>query len=262
VLKNMAHTWKSALVLGLLGVAVTVGCTVETTSGDDDGGESGEGASGGSAGSSGKSTAGTSSGGKSSGGTSGSSSGGKAGSGTAGTSSSGTGGEAGSGDSGAPSTGGSAGAGTSGSGGEGGAEVDPETIPECDPDSGDLDNTPFPDCEPLDPENECEACIQTSCCEESKACFGFDPGNVCGWGGPDATETSPGDGEITCYQECIFDYVDENGFCDTDGEDECIGKCMTSELSCGQIGNQTQDLAGCMWSNCATECFGTDSCGG
>ena len=251
----MAHTWKSALVLGLLGAAVTIGCTVETTSDDDDGGDSGEGASGGTSGSAGKSTAGTSSGGKSSGGSSGSSgsgSGGKAGSGSAGTSSSGTAGE-----SGAPSTGGT----SSGSGGEGGA-VDTDTIPECDPDSGQLDNMPYDNCEPLNPGNACEECIQTSCCEESKACFSYAPGNVCGWGGPDATSTSPGDGEITCYQECIFDYVDENGFCDEAGENDCIGQCLTDGLNCGQIGNQTQDLAGCMWTNCAEDCFGTDSCEG
>ncbi|HEY3493607.1 MAG TPA: hypothetical protein VGK73_02930 [Polyangiaceae bacterium] len=238
----------------MFGAVVAGGCTV-TTSDDDDvnGGEGAEGAEGGTGGSSGgRGGTGGSTAGKA--GSSGST--GKAGSaGSAGSSSSGTGGtDAGAG--GEPGTGGTGGSGTSGAGGEGPSE---DEIPECDPDEGDLDNTPYPTCEPINSDSACEVCIQESCCEESKECFSYAPGNVCGWGGPDASDTEAGEGEINCYQTCILEYIDENeGVCDVDGEDECIAQCTTD--SCGQIGNQTQALHGCMWTNCADECFGVESC--
>jgi hypothetical protein len=237
----MAHTWKSAVVLGLFGAAIAAGCTVKTVDDDDDDGGS-AGADGG--------TAGGGSGGKAgSAGSAGKAGGGGSSAGSAGKAGGGSGGDAGS------ETGGTAGtatAGTTSGGGEGGMTFDTEA--ECDPDEGQLANTPYPNCEPFDPENSCEACIQTSCCEISKECFSYAPGNVCGWGGPDET------GEVNCYQDCIDNYIDENdGICDTEGEDFCLGECATE--GCGQIGNQTQDMLGCMWENCATDCFGVDSCG-
>jgi hypothetical protein len=230
-------------MLGLLGTALAVGCTVKTTDDDDDdNGGAGAGADGG--------TSGTG-GGKAG-------SGGSSGSGTGGSSGAGSGGKAGSGGSG----GSTAGSGTSGStsdAGEGGADFD--TTPTCDPDSGDLANDPYPDCEATEG-NDCEACIEQNCCEESMNCYSFNPGNVCGWGGPEDADGER-EGEIVCYRDCMEAAIEANdGICETDLEDECIAMCTTETEteSCGQIGNQTQELAGCMWTNCGEVCFGAESC--
>jgi hypothetical protein len=208
------------LWLGLVGFSLATGCVVKS---DDD--------SGGSAGEAGD----TSTGGSSTGGKGGSSTGGSSGKGGSATGGSSTGGSA----TGGSSTGGSA---TGGTGAIGGADTDPE----CDPDTGELDNTPYPNCTAA-AGNGCEECIETSCCEESMTCYGYAPGNVCGWGGPD------GDGEITCYVDCAQAYVDANGVLDDDGKDECAAMCATT--MCGLIGNATQDLAACIEMNCADACW-------
>jgi hypothetical protein len=197
-------------------VALASGCVVKSGDGDDDSG--GEGGESGSAGSS-------------SGGKGGSSTGGKGGSATGGSSGS--------------TTGGSSGSATGGSGNIGGDEV----VPECDPDTGELDNTLYPDCEPTDADDPCELCIEANCCAESQVCYGYDPGNVCGWGGPD------NDGEFTCYVACAQAYVEENGVYDSGAVDECTGMCATEE--CGLIGNATQDLVVCVEADCESECFGS-----
>lgn len=227
----MAQSWKYAVLFGLVGAATAAGCTVKNSDGDDDfGGFGGEGAEAGDGGKGG--TAGK-------GGT-----GGTAGKGGTG----GTGGTAG-------TTAGSGGttAGASGDAGDGGDAGDAGTV-QCDPSSGNLVNTPYPHCDPEDTADVCGACIQENCCEESMQCYGYDPNNVCGWGGPE------GFGEIDCYQECMTQYVSGNdGLCDIDGQDSCLAVCTTP--GCGlNIGNQTQDLAVCINRNCPSECLGADSC--
>jgi hypothetical protein len=251
----MAQTWKYAIGLGLLGSALATGCVV-TTGGDpdvSDAGESGEGGSGGTTGgSSGMGGTGGSSGKGGTGGSSGKGgTGGSAGKGGAAGSSGATGGSAGKG--GAAGSGGSAG--TSGTGGM----PDDDYIPQCDPATGNLDNTPYPNCEPSNTEDPtCEECIQESCCEESIACYSYDPGNVCGWGGP-ASGDYAGIGEIGCYVTCLADYVDENGVCDEDGVGECIGRCRTP--TCGDVlGNQTSELATCIHDSCNEACLGIATC--
>jgi hypothetical protein len=223
----MAHrTWKYGILLGLVGVALASGCVVKSDDGEDDDATAGEG------GESGSST----------GGKGGSSTGGKGGS-----SGSATGGTAGT------TTGGSSGSATGGSSGAGMGGSMPDTTPECDPDTGELDNTPYPDCEPTDAEDPCELCIEENCCAESRVCYGYDPGNVCGWGGIDLDDDDVLDGEITCYVACARAYVEENGAYDEMAVDECTGMCATEE--CGLIGNATQDLVVCIEGSCEDECF-------
>jgi len=239
----MAQAWKYAVLLGLAGAAAAAGCTVKSGDDDEIGGIGGFGAEGGESG-----TGGTTGGTAGKGGTGGSA--GKGG--TGGTA--GKGGAAGSGGTAGTTagTGGTAGdAGDSGAGGDGGDG----DIVQCDPDSGDLVNTEFPDCEPAeDDDPECAACVKENCCEESKRCYGFEPKNVCGWGGPEAL------GEIKCYEACLKAYVSGNDeVCDNEGIDGCLAMCSTP--GCGDfVGNQTQDLAVCMNSSCSSECFGADSC--
>ena len=198
---------------------------------------------------------GTSAGGQASGGSS--RGGASAGGATAtGGSRSGEGGEAGEP---APSGGaaGTAMAGNAGqSGGSGGATAgaggrNPSDA-ECDPAEGELDATPYPDCEPRDSSDGCELCIQAECCSESKICYGYYPGNVCGWGGP-TTGSYSGFNEIECYVACVRDYVTEFGVYDDAADTACIPACTTPE--CGLIGNATQDLVVCLRAHCDDECF-------
>jgi hypothetical protein len=134
-------------------------------------------------------------------------------------------------------------------GGSGGDLIDPV----CDPPSDELDNTPYPDCEPRDANNACELCIQANCCTESKVCYGFDPGNVCGWGGPTKGPYA-GLSEIDCYVHCASDYVAENLTYDDSAADVCMPACTTS--ACGVFGSATQDLVACLNQNCESVCFG------
>ena len=247
----MAHTWKYALGLGLMGAALSVGCTV--SSGDDDSGFAGESGAGGSSSGKGGSGGTTSTGGTggSTGGTGGSTggtTGGSAGAGTGGS----TGGSSGTGG----STGGSGGS-TSGTGGSAGTEP----TPSCD--STDM-GTPWQDCAPGDANKDdpCALCIQHSCCEQSKNCYATDPYNVCGWGGPLMDDPMLADyagaGEIGCITTCLSEYVTENEVCDTDGIDGCTSMCQTA--MCSLVGSATSALFDCMQRDCSSECFGAETC--
>jgi len=207
----------------LVGFALASGCVVKSGDGDGDSaaGEGGESATGGS----------------STGGKGGSSTGGKGGS---------TGGST----TGGSSTGGST-TGGSATGGSSGTVNMPD--PECDPDMGLLDSTPFPDCEPR-PGDDCDLCVQENCCEESRICYGYDAENVCGWGGPTSGPYA-GQSEYDCYVSCASDYVQENGVYDDGAIDQCVGECATD--MCGLIGNATQELIGCIDMNCESRCYGT-----
>lgn len=264
----MAHTWRFAFGLGLLGAAITTGCVVTTDDSPDSGfsGEAGEGASGGSGGTTGGSggKGGASGGTSGKGGTGGATAGKGGAGGSGGTGDAGAGAEAGAG----ATTGGTAGAATGGSagaaGGSAGERPEPDdTIPECDPPNGELDNTPYPGCAPEDPTDptDCEDCIQRECCEESIACYSFAPGNVCGWGGPDSGEMYAGSGEIGCYVQCLSDYVGTMELCDEEGRDLCIGMCQTTMCSDSVLGTRTSELAGCLHDSCSEECFGAATCG-
>jgi hypothetical protein len=248
------RTWHKAFLLAAVGVALAAGCTINETSDDDDGGESGSGGSSSGAGGKGGSSGSGGSAGK--GGTSGASgSGGSAGS---------TGGSAGT--AGSAGSGGTAGstAGSSGTAGTGGTGMLEDDDPICDPPSGMLDSTPYDTCEPAEGEEEdaCALCIEESCCDESKACYGYAPGNVCGWGGPIEGGEYVGGGEIGCYRSCILDFVegDGDGAYDETTEGECVAACTTvtdaSGMECdGNIGTVTSEMIGCMKTSCDEECF-------
>ena len=251
----MAHTWKFAIGLGFLSAALAGACTVKEGDDDDTGGAAGDAARGGTTGGSSAKGGNAGKGGSAGkGGTAGSGTGGTTG-GSAGSSTGGTGAVGG-------TEGGGAGVGESGTGGTGGVEPDAT----CDPESGELDNTPWPDCEPEDSGNECQVCIKESCCEESRNCYGTEPNNVCGWGGPTEGEYE-GYTEIGCFQKCLSDKVAANEMtCTNEDADTCAVECATTMCfeDAGEfplIGNATNALAGCMQVNCAEECFGADTCG-
>ncbi len=248
----MRHAWKYAAAFGFITAALSAACTVTT---DDDlgtGGTGGTSTSGGTGGTTGGTVASGGTGG-STGGTGGST-GGTGGS-TGGTGGS-TGGTAGTGGSAGGTGGSTGGTDTSGTGGSSG-----DTTATCDPDDGSAVGTPYPNCEPQDAQDDCEACIQTSCCEESKNCYATEPFNVCGWGGPPSDDASaPLAGEIACYRDCLTSYVNDNGVCDSDGVSGCATMCATPMCGGNLVGGATSDLAACMQTNCSKDCFGADAC--
>jgi hypothetical protein len=230
------------------GAAAASGEEANGGSGDTDSGGTGSGARSGAAGTDTSGAGGASpTGGSSSGGTA---MGGSSASGGDGT---GEGGEAGADNGGAGGTAGSSGATAGATGGQSaGTGGSSPTDAECDPAQGALEATPYPDCEPRDLTDSCELCIQAECCAEAKICYGYEPGNVCGWGGPTSGDYA-GLNEIDCYVTCVRDYVTEYGAYDDGADIGCIPACTTP--SCGLIGNATQDLVVCLRAHCEDDCF-------
>lgn len=176
-------------------------------------------------------------------------------------------GASGSGTAGAGTAGAHAGSGTAGShaagaagSGDGGAGPVPY---QCDPGEGGAVGTPNT-CAPSDPKDICQKCIQAKCCAEFSACYAYDPGNQCGWGGPAKIdgEENPG-GELYCIQACLQKVVEENGTAPDDSQVRTCGSNCATTLSngatkeCGSVpGVQTSDAVACMRDNCSVECFG------
>ncbi|MEI9939968.1 MAG: hypothetical protein WDO69_22330 [Pseudomonadota bacterium] len=174
-------------------------------------------------------------------------------------------GTAGTGTSGAPAAGaGVAGSGVAGSGtsGTGGAAPVPF---QCDPEEGGAQGTPNT-CTPVDSSDECETCIQGNCCALFEACYATDPGNQCGWGGPAMVNGEPNNGgELACIKACLEKVVVDSGAAPEDSDVEsCASNCATTVSNgatkeCGSvIGNQTNDLVGCLRMNCSKPCFGAE----
>lgn len=160
-----------------------------------------------------------------------------------------------------------AGAGTAGTAtaGTAGAEGGAGPVPfQCDPpgDGGAVGNPNS--CAPIDPNDECQKCVQAKCCAEYGACYATDPGNQCGWGGPAKLPSGadyPG-GEALCTQLCIQDGVAESGVApDAELIGTCGAGCATAKDTAGKtceqhVGLQTNDLIGCLNENCSKVCFG------
>lgn len=221
----MKTAWLKLLGAGFVGALAASGCVITTGDGNDDG-------EGGGTSTGGKATGGTGTGGKATGGA-----------GTGGTSSGGK-------STGGASTGGTATGGTPATGGTTNAVF-------CDPDSGDPLSTPSTSCEfeAMDlngPLGACLTCLSAAnnCCAELKNCYGDDPNNQCGFGGP-----TPGETEYLCYQDCIVTRGRAAGGAydpDTD-PGECADLCATP--ACSTIGNFTNELIGCMHDSCEDACL-------
>jgi len=156
-------------------------------------------------------------------------------------------------------TAGASGAATAGAATAGTAGAAP-TEYACDVDPGPAAGTPYPSCAPdaMHTDDICALCIQSKCCTEFEACYAYNPGDQCGYGGP-------GDlGEISCVQDCIQKGVATDGVFDEKLVGTCGAKCTTqkapngtSTKECGQvIGYRTSDLVDCMTMNCQTPCYG------
>jgi hypothetical protein len=238
-----------------LGCFLLLACGAETKGSSSESGSaaaSGEEATGGSPETGGDSSTGgtTDAGGSSSGGSprGGRSSGGGGAAGTTGGSkSSGNGGETEGGEAGAAGS-----SDVAGNGGYGASGGQSPTRAVCDPALGELDATPYPDCRPRVAGDACEQCIEAECCPESKVCYGYEPGNVCGWGGP-TTGSYTGLNEIDCYVACARDYVTRGGAYDDATDSVCVPTCTTP--TCGLIGSATQALVLCLREHCDEPCF-------
>jgi hypothetical protein len=244
-----------------LGAALAAGCTVKEGDDDDTGGAAGDSGSGGTGGTTGGSSGKGGSAGK--GGSSGTGGaagkGGSAGS-SAGSSAAGTGGTTG-GSAGTGGTGGTSDAGMAGAGDTGN-----EPVATCDPADGMLDSTPFPNCDADPEDDDCQICIQESCCEESMNCYATEPYNVCGWGGPTEGDYAKMN-EIGCFTKCLEDATAANEMtCTADDADSCAVECATPMCfedagAFPLIGTATNELAACMQDKCADPCFHAATCG-
>ncbi len=179
---------------------------------------------------------------------------------TAGASGSSTAGAAGAGAGAGGATAGAGGAITAGTGGASAGTAGTDKVPyACDvsPDApAGTANVCTPDADHMT--DICALCVQDKCCAQYSACFAYNPGDQCGYGGPND------DGEITCVQKCIQDGVADSGVFDSTLVGTCGAKCTTqkapngtSSQECGSvIGYRTSDLVDCLSTNCQTQCFG------
>jgi hypothetical protein len=152
----------------------------------------------------------------------------------------------------------SAGSPSAGSGGTGTAGSGDAMPFECDTgDGGAPPGTPNV-CTPDDDHktDACALCVQANCCTEYSDCYATDPGNQCGWGGPND------EGEIVCVQTCLQKGFADTGVDDADLRAMCYGQCSTTTANmaskeCGDlIGTQTNALVGCLSDHCLVECIG------
>ncbi|HKO53058.1 MAG TPA: hypothetical protein VJV79_35355 [Polyangiaceae bacterium] len=170
---------------------------------------------------------------------------GASGSGTAGKGSSGA----------ANSTAGASGAGTAGAGtASAGAPAAGAGQVSFQCDTGESGAPGIPnDCSPQEPGNECQECIQTSCCAQHEACYATSPGNQCGWGGP---ADGNGKGEHVCMHLCIQDGVAMGGTAPDEALIRTCGNACATPQCNGVLGVQTSDLIACQLENCSVKCFG------
>lgn len=168
-------------------------------------------------------------------------------------------------------TGGSstAGSGTAGShaGTAGGPSGGAGPVPfQCDPAGDGGAQGDANTCEPVDPTDKCEICIQDHCCAQYGACYATDPGNQCGWGGPATIDGQPNEGgELACVQICLKKAVDVSGTAPSSSDVEtCAANCATTlsngaTKECGSvIGLQTNEMIACLQESCSLPCFGAE----
>ncbi len=121
----------------------------------------------------------------------------------------------------------------------------------CEPGGGPI-STPAETCQFEDPD-PCLACLSASCCSELMNCYGTDPANVCGYGGPN------GETEYLCIRQCLEARATAGGGAyDREVDDpECAAECVTivDGSACSAIGNYTSVLVGCMHDSCEDECI-------
>ncbi len=150
------------------------------------------------------------------------------------------------------STAGAAGAAVAGAGG---STAGTGGVPYVCDDDPTAPGTPNPTCESSGEQSDCTTCVETKCCEEYKECYGTDPGNQCGWGGPDDK------GELACMQLCAQKALMDAGVLGEDEINGCISQCGTrkskgSTLDCTLIGGSTSSAFTCLKDKCMVECIG------
>jgi len=131
---------------------------------------------------------------------------------------------------GAATGGGASGGSSAGGSGAGGAE----------PDGG--------NCTPAANDNDCQKCVLTKCCAEyfdcnDDACAG------------DGTAANPG--ELSCFQDCMAEYLQDAGTADSDTVQACSGRCASQGST---LATNTEDIVTCILSGGDTVDGGTDGC--
>ncbi|HYO95663.1 MAG TPA: hypothetical protein VER33_14175 [Polyangiaceae bacterium] len=160
---------------------------------------------------------------------------------------------AGGGTAGRGGSGGTAGGGRAGSGG-GGAGGTAEPTVQCEPGSGPT-STPAANCTfpPSDEPDPCLECLSANCCSELRNCYGVNPYNVCGYGGP--THQS----EYLCVQACLVEREIDGPYDPEMDPGECGALCRTiptgSTRACSLPGNYTATVVDCMVTECEDACI-------
>jgi len=60
-------------------------------------------------------------------------------------------------------------------------------------------------------------------------------------------------GEIVCFQECVFNVIQGGGVASRQVIAACAGSCATQ--GCGTIATATNDMIACLDGNCFGECL-------
>jgi hypothetical protein len=129
---------------------------------------------------------------------------------------------------------------------DGGAGGGPgQSVIDCHPQEQ-IEGTPG-SCLPVDPSNDCQSCVQASCCSEQQACNATAPDSACSFGSTLFESRVVEGGEIGCMMEC-FAARQEAGSFEGTGDDisSCAGQCGASECASAGVRAPTTALAECI----------------
>lgn len=131
-------------------------------------------------------------------------------------------------------------------GADGGAGGGPgQSVIDCHP-KGRVEGTSG-SCLPVDPENDCQRCVQTTCCAEQQACNATAPDSACSFGSTLFESRVVEGGEIGCMMECFVAREEAGTFQGTEDDiSSCAGQCGASECSGAGIQAPTTALAECI----------------
>lgn len=115
-------------------------------------------------------------------------------------------------------------------------------------------------CEPADPTNLCQACVEVECCAEQRACNSTEPETTCAFGSTLFDGSPVEGGEIACMMECFAARSEEGVLGATEDDvNACAELCAASECGAERASAATTELAGCILgvgaeSGCAQQC--------
>lgn len=127
-------------------------------------------------------------------------------------------------------------------GGAGGAEE--QIVVEC---TDEAPSGAAGSCEAVDPDNDCQTCVATHCCDEQSQCNASGPDAACSFGSTMLDGAAIDGGEIACMMECFVSRKAAGTFKST-AEDvtACEELCGASECGARGASATTTALASCI----------------